>query len=109
MGKPLTVDYYAERDVLYLRAEPLPRYRVREPADCFLVYVAREPKNEIVGFEILDFGGYPLDEFRDSLRDYLNLHFDVPELNLTDVTLSDILAALRVHLRSQPVTPTPTT
>jgi len=107
MAKQLIVDYHVERDILYLRAEPLPRYRVREPADCFLVYVAREPKDEIVGFEILDFAGYPFDEFTERLRDYLDLHFDVPALGLTDVPLSGILSAVRVHLHLQPTAQVP--
>jgi hypothetical protein len=101
MGKSLTVDYNAEQDILYLRADLLPRYRVREPADGFLVYVAREPKHEIVGFEILDFAGYPFDDFRERLSDYLCFNFDVPALGLTDAPLSDILTAVKAYLNLQ--------
>jgi len=87
----LRSDYYREQDILYLRPYPLPSYGVHEPAPDFLVYITATESEEVVGFEILDFGSiFPrLDDAE--LAPYLEMRFDLPESGLRDVSLREAL------------------
>lgn len=86
----LTLDYYREQDILYLRAIPLPSYAVSLPTLDFLVYISDEDKT-VVGFEILDFS-YIFSQLDDpELAPYLEMRFDLPEAGLRDVSLREVL------------------
>ena len=89
----LTPSYWMEKDILLLKAEPRPA-KVRVNQFDFMVRVDWDDPTRIVGFEILDFGERFIPHLYDPDAipvDVMAMRFKVPEANLSDVDIREVL------------------
>jgi len=92
----MDVDYYAQKDILYMHILPYGSARLREVAEDFLVCYDWDDPEQVVGFEVHYFSLFDPAELDDpALAPYLEMHFDVVDSDLQNASLQDVLVWAR--------------
>lgn len=95
------IDYYQNKDILYLHILPYRSARLQEVSEDFFVCYDWDNPQQVVGFEIHYFS--LLTELDDPLLEpYLEMRFDVVDSDLRQASLREILTWARQRFHNQP-------
>lgn len=92
----IDVDYYTQKDILYIHLLPFRSARLQEVAEDFFVCYDWNDPQRVIGFEIHYFSLFDLTDLNDpALVPYLGMRFAVVDSPLEQASLREILAWAR--------------
>ncbi len=88
----VNVDYYVQKDILYMHILPYGSARLQEVAEDFFVCYDWDNPEHVIGFEIHYFSLFdPADLDHPALAPYLEMRFDVVDSDLQNASLQEVL------------------